>query len=642
MPPLPFRLTVRQWLAVAILAAGAALRLMALDAEYFWWDEQFSADVANQSPARLIQLVAKDAHPPLFYLGLHYYQKLFPHPTIFALRLFPVLWGIVGLVVLYALGRRFVSEPAALWATALAAVSSFLIDYSQELRTYTMVVALTLAGSYCLLMGLHATRRRRTYFLLYALIAVLGLFSHYHTAFYLLSQGIFVTGWCWRQRQWEPLGEWVFAMALAGFMYGLWLPFQINQFFNAYIHWLPPLTFEMAGLFPLTYVALWGIHHRFVSLSIPIAVVLGIVLAVLWWAGRRPGGAPGKKSTAAAALWLMAATSIGPIIMVSVVSLTVQNLFYPRYLIFTAPGFILLAGFALTQMRARWAAAAFALVALINLSLVVDGFATRRKDDWRITFDYAVSEMGPEAVFIFHSDAIYEAFCRHTKTKPPRILFHESLPILEQIAAESPSPNVVMTFYQFMMAEDEFPLVLVRSLAESKQIDKTRALSLALCRNVRLGEYFDHQRAMRRDMDAAYTQWWLPSDPTFDRSFHQLEVDGSKNLFRWSQGTRGSLEWPVDLTPGDYEIQWQINTWRPDNAPPFRMNVAANGQPWPASVESRGSQTLTGRLRINPGDTRLRLDYEVTTWQPANCVRGSNDERDLGFMIYWIAVKFLE
>ena len=62
---------------VAVLILGFSLRLYGITSESIWLDEAFSIQLAKYDPVEIIRKTARDVHPPLYYLLLHFWINLF-------------------------------------------------------------------------------------------------------------------------------------------------------------------------------------------------------------------------------------------------------------------------------------------------------------------------------------------------------------------------------------------------------------------------------------------------------------------------------------------------------------------------------------------------------------------------------------
>ena len=218
-----------------IILGGFALRLYRLGAQSLWYDETVSAYLASQSIPDLIAHTARDIHPPAYYLLLHLWTRL-AGVSEFALAFFSLAFGLLLIPLCYALARRLLGRPAAVWAALLVATSPYNLWYSQEVRMYTLGAALGLAALWCAL-GVVAGRqpaggqsaRRRYYSLGYILAAAAGLYVLYYFAFLLVVLGLSIAGWLAMRRRFRPLKIWLLAQLGVLLLYLPWLPIAWRQ-----------------------------------------------------------------------------------------------------------------------------------------------------------------------------------------------------------------------------------------------------------------------------------------------------------------------------------------------------------------------------------------------------------------------------
>jgi hypothetical protein len=155
------------WLpALAVLAAGVALRLWRIDAEPLWLDEAYSAYAARHGFAFLWQVVPRyETHPPFYYSLLHLWTLAFGD-GLRALRLLGILCGLATLpVVAWAADEagRLLGWPDArrrrlrLVAFALACLAPSLVEMARQVRPYPVMI-LVYAAAIALLLRL--ARRR--------------------------------------------------------------------------------------------------------------------------------------------------------------------------------------------------------------------------------------------------------------------------------------------------------------------------------------------------------------------------------------------------------------------------------------------------------------------------------------------------
>ena len=125
------------------------LRLFHLGTQSLWYDEGYSVNLAGKGLAQITLETANDIQPPLYYYLLHLWMGLFGQGEI-AVRGLSLLLGMLSVPLFYILGRRLFSREVGLIAAGLAALSPLYVWYSQEVRMYTLLVALTLGSCYFL------------------------------------------------------------------------------------------------------------------------------------------------------------------------------------------------------------------------------------------------------------------------------------------------------------------------------------------------------------------------------------------------------------------------------------------------------------------------------------------------------------
>ncbi|MBM3130674.1 MAG: hypothetical protein FJ009_18850 [Chloroflexi bacterium] len=125
------------WLLVA-LGIAFALRVAFLDAQSLWNDEGTSVALASLSLEAIIFGAARDIHPPLYYILLHFWMP-FVGNTEYAIRFLSVIAGVLTVAVTYRIARAFFDDEIATIAAFLTAFSPFQIYYSQEARMYIWV-----------------------------------------------------------------------------------------------------------------------------------------------------------------------------------------------------------------------------------------------------------------------------------------------------------------------------------------------------------------------------------------------------------------------------------------------------------------------------------------------------------------------
>jgi hypothetical protein len=143
------RLVAREALAVlGLTALAAALRFVTLADQGLWYDEYLTQIAASGSLGEVIPHVNRiEANPPLYYIVAWAWVHAFGDGD-FVLRSLSALAGTLTVPVAYATGRELASRRAGIILAALVATSPLLIWYSQEARSYALLVLFSATSLY--------------------------------------------------------------------------------------------------------------------------------------------------------------------------------------------------------------------------------------------------------------------------------------------------------------------------------------------------------------------------------------------------------------------------------------------------------------------------------------------------------------
>ena len=179
----------RFWAYALLLGAlllSFCVKVWLINSRDLWLDETYSAFVAKLPFFELLRFVAGDVHPPLFYLLLSGWVRLFGDAQV-QLRLFSVALSVAGTIPMFFLARRALGPRFGAYATALFAFSPMLLVYSSEVRSY-MLFLLTLL---CLLLvhWMIAVEQKdgRWMILLYGALSAMLFYVHYLSVFILVG-----------------------------------------------------------------------------------------------------------------------------------------------------------------------------------------------------------------------------------------------------------------------------------------------------------------------------------------------------------------------------------------------------------------------------------------------------------------------
>jgi hypothetical protein len=215
----------------AVLAAGVALRFHALDRQSLWQDEIHTAIYVTDHPSlwTVIHRVATwDLHAPLYYVLL-WMEVQVQGPlgvplTDGNLRILSALLGALSLPVIYLLAFGVFRERGWAWfALFLAALNSYGIFYSQELRMYAAILFLSPLVLYFRLRLWSEGRLDRRMAAGFVASAVLLLYSSLIGTFFVAGVWASVLLISWAERKDLP-HAWKEALWLGGIVVACYLP----------------------------------------------------------------------------------------------------------------------------------------------------------------------------------------------------------------------------------------------------------------------------------------------------------------------------------------------------------------------------------------------------------------------------------
>jgi len=191
-----------------------------------------SVGIADRPIADIPGTLRQDGSPPLYYLLLHGWMRLFGRGET-ATHLMSLVVALATIPLAYWVAKRSFGTRAG-WACAvIAATVPFLTRYAQETRMYALVALLSVLVTASFL---HAFAfRRRRYVPLFAVLLALLLYTHYWALFIALggvaALGALIALSSPRDR--PKLGlDGALAFGFAGLAFGFWGPtlaFQIEH-----------------------------------------------------------------------------------------------------------------------------------------------------------------------------------------------------------------------------------------------------------------------------------------------------------------------------------------------------------------------------------------------------------------------------
>lgn len=314
------------WLPVAIASAVMlALASWGLNRGSMWQDEGATFQVSQRTVPQILAMVHHvDVVHAAYYLAMHAWMSLGGGEVW--MRVPSLLGAVASAALVAALATRLANARVGLGAGLLFAATPLVSFYAQEGRSFALVCAAVLAGTYCLLRAATGSRWWWAGYLLAMLVAValhefavLALAAHGVT---LLLSRVGRPTWIW----------WGGAVLLCGLAVAPVAVVSIRQ--SRQVNWLTRPGLSTVG----------DLAHQFLGTTlwvlIPVLVLVGIGVSL--------PARPGEFRLAAVAAPLLV---VPPVLLLTASLL--QPLFHERYVLFAVAGVPLLAAAGIERVVSR-------------------------------------------------------------------------------------------------------------------------------------------------------------------------------------------------------------------------------------------------------------------------------------------------
>ncbi|GAB2543430.1 glycosyltransferase family 39 protein [Rhodanobacter koreensis] len=381
---------------VFVLCIGLLARLLHIERQPFWLDEALTFQRIHLGTGSLIADSYANRHMPSYFLLLQLISQF--NPANAMLRIPSALFGTLSVGMVFAIARRVGGRSAAIVAGLLMALSPLQVQYGQEARSYTLVTLLITIALWGLVRLAQNPARASLDFhhrdfdwcgwmsYVFGTIGALDVLSD-AAPWLIAANASLLLIWCGLLRSEQSPGprisfgrNWLLSMAIILVccvpFYGAILAASDGQMLQKF-DWIPPLSWQNLKVAAKSaYLMRMAAVVRFSVL--PTAVpLLGFLVAML--------GATG--------LWRMRGRLEGRILLLSfavlpllllVISL-IKSMVLPRYILWSAAPFFILAGIGAAALPRRVlpvAVTVLMLVCVVNLAPV---YRIETKPRWDMT-----------------------------------------------------------------------------------------------------------------------------------------------------------------------------------------------------------------------------------------------------------------
>jgi mannosyltransferase len=386
------RQRIPDWsILAAIVVLAAVLRFATITSQSYWLDEATTVHELHLSLGALLHSIRiNETTPPLYFIVAWLWAKVFGTGEL-GLRTLSALAGIALIPVVFETGRELVSRRAGFVAALFAAVSPFMIWYSQEARSYMLFTLFCACSTLFWARSLRDPSSRNL--ALWGLASVLAVLTHFFAGFLVAPEALWLI-WLQRRGRLRPLLIACAAVAAAQLAV---LPLALSDTSHP-LSWITQ--FPLSIRIKQTAVD-FGLSNLYQSSLVSggllgAALLAAIVLAVLMvgaWSARELRGA-----TLAAGLGAFV------ILVPLLLAVAGHDYFVPRNMIAAWIPLAIVLAAAVTAPRARLAGAGLALLVIggsIYANVRIDGDPQFQRPDWRGVAAALGPARGPRAVVAY-------------------------------------------------------------------------------------------------------------------------------------------------------------------------------------------------------------------------------------------------
>jgi hypothetical protein len=323
-PPPPRKATHYWGFMILVLLLAACLRIYRIDVMPLRGDEAFAILHWTQSLAQTLGPMAPiEPQPPLTFILFAEWARLAGNSEL-AARLLPTLFSLLAIPSIYRIGQRLSSDHVGQAAALLCALNPFQIWHAQDARSYAIWVGLSTLATWLMLQALH--KNKLTAWLAYILTAAASAYTFYLEGLIILFQNTYTFTIHLRDR--PLLRRWIGSqIGLAALL----APWYLQR--RLYTGEYTPTGDYFAGLASIGWTirslslgeTLPDTAYQWVTLLIAALLISGLAIAFSY--SRRWG-------------WFLLFYAACPLVSLSAMA-TWRPYFRPRYLIASAPAYIL-------------------------------------------------------------------------------------------------------------------------------------------------------------------------------------------------------------------------------------------------------------------------------------------------------------
>lgn len=380
-----------------VLLLSFILRVYRLEIESIVYDEAFTISVANENIFKLIERVAADDNPPLHYIMLHFWIKMFGYGE-YSVRFISVISGVLSVYVLYRVGRLIFNEEIGIISAFILSISLFNIRYSQEARFYSLLTLVVLISNYYFIKILNERNWKHVAGYIISTIAI--CYTHVFGLFYIIFQNVYYL-LIFRKN----IKFWIKIQCAILLLFLPWLFILINQ--TNYIINHGGATAGHGSIAHIPQPSLTIIINTFkLFASNYTSLYLFIILVIIGMVAYKYKILSDVNDKIFLLLWLFV-----PIVLSVVISLIVLPIYAPKYVIASIPALILLVSKGIFNFRKNIIVLTILVILILSTFPSLERYySIYEKDQWRNVVDHIEQNGGNNDFILLYKSSSKEPF----------------------------------------------------------------------------------------------------------------------------------------------------------------------------------------------------------------------------------------
>ena len=203
-----------------IAAMAFAIRVRNLGVSDLTFDEAATAFISGKPYAEMLRYLLSAFHelPPGYYVLMRAWEMVAGRGE-FALRYPSVIFGVLGVALIYSVGRRGLGIGAGVLAALVLALQPFHFYYSQDARPYTLMAVESLLMVYFFDRLCREPKLR--WWLAFGMVGAFAMLTHYVMGFFVAALCVYLL--LHARAHWRVVLVWFGGLVFAGAVMIVWL-----------------------------------------------------------------------------------------------------------------------------------------------------------------------------------------------------------------------------------------------------------------------------------------------------------------------------------------------------------------------------------------------------------------------------------